>query len=85
MRYDNDYADAGTATVRHNLKTGNQIPADILAEVDARSMTECAAGHVSVSSISASGTNPTAASCHDAGVWKVTGTVEPNCGAQASI
>ena len=30
--YDNVYA--GTATARHNLKTGNQISSDILAEVD---------------------------------------------------
>ncbi|MEX2163603.1 MAG: prepilin-type N-terminal cleavage/methylation domain-containing protein [Sulfuricaulis sp.] len=30
--YDSVYA--GTATNRHNLKTGNQVPSDILAEVD---------------------------------------------------
>ena len=30
--YDTVYA--GTATARHNLKSGNQIPSDILAEVD---------------------------------------------------
>ncbi len=35
MIYDNAYADtAGTVPVRHNLKSGNQIPSDILAEVD---------------------------------------------------
>jgi prepilin-type N-terminal cleavage/methylation domain len=81
MRYDNDYADAGTATVRHNLKTGNQIPADILAEVD-RKIDDGNArlGTFRFSSFSASGANPAAANCHDAGVWKVTGTVEPNCG-----
>lgn len=33
--WDNDYADAGgNPPLRHNLKTGNQIPSDILAEVD---------------------------------------------------
>ena len=32
MIYDNVYD--GTPTTRHNLKTGNQIPSDILAEVD---------------------------------------------------
>ncbi|MDH3288093.1 MAG: prepilin-type N-terminal cleavage/methylation domain-containing protein [Betaproteobacteria bacterium] len=32
MIYDNVYD--GAPTVRHNLKTGNQIPSDILAEVD---------------------------------------------------
>lgn len=31
--YDNVYG-TGTPTTRHNLKTGNQIPSDILAEVD---------------------------------------------------
>lgn len=31
--YDNAYG-SGTPTTRHNLKTGNQIPSDILAEVD---------------------------------------------------
>ena len=34
MRYDTAYADTGTAASRHNLKTGNQIPADLLAEID---------------------------------------------------
>jgi prepilin-type N-terminal cleavage/methylation domain-containing protein len=33
MIYDNAYDPAASAT-RHNLKTGNQIPSDILAEVD---------------------------------------------------
>lgn len=32
MIYDNVYD--GAPTIRHNLKTGNQIPSDILAEVD---------------------------------------------------
>lgn len=31
--YDNAYG-AGTSETRHNLKTGNQIPSDVLAEVD---------------------------------------------------
>jgi prepilin-type N-terminal cleavage/methylation domain-containing protein len=81
MRYDNNYADAGTATVRHNLKTGNQIPADILAEVD-RKIDDGNArlGTFRFSSYSASGVAPTEANCHDTGAWKVTGTVEPNCG-----
>ena len=30
--YDNVYA--GTPTARHNVKTGNQVPSDILAEID---------------------------------------------------
>jgi len=32
--YDRNYADAGTAVNKHNLKTGPQIPVEILAEVD---------------------------------------------------
>ncbi|HWI13407.1 MAG TPA: type II secretion system protein, partial [Burkholderiales bacterium] len=67
--------------VRHNLKTGNQIPADILAEVD-RKIDDGNArlGTFRFSGYSASGVAPTEANCHDTGAWKVTGTVEPNCG-----
>ena len=81
LRYDSTYADAGTATVRHNLKTGNQVPADILAEVD-RKIDDGNArlGTFRFSAHSAGGIGPTEANCHDAGAWKVTGTVEPNCG-----
>jgi prepilin-type N-terminal cleavage/methylation domain-containing protein len=32
--YDNNYADPGTAVAKHNLKTGNQVPVEIMAEVD---------------------------------------------------
>ena len=32
--YDANYADGGTAVNKHNLKTGNQVPVEILAEVD---------------------------------------------------
>jgi prepilin-type N-terminal cleavage/methylation domain-containing protein len=32
--FDNAYQDPGTASARHNLKTGANIPSDILAEVD---------------------------------------------------
>ena len=32
--YDGNYADAGAAVNKHNLKTGPQIPVEILAEVD---------------------------------------------------
>jgi prepilin-type N-terminal cleavage/methylation domain-containing protein len=82
LRYDATYADAGTATTRHNLKTGNQIPADILAEVD-RKIDDGNAqlGTLRFTTLSATGTAPTAANCHTAGAWIVTGTVEPNCGA----
>jgi prepilin-type N-terminal cleavage/methylation domain-containing protein len=32
--YDANYADSGTPVNKHNLKTGNQVPVEILAEVD---------------------------------------------------
>jgi prepilin-type N-terminal cleavage/methylation domain-containing protein len=83
LRYDNAYADSGTAATKHNLKTGNQIPADILAEVD-RKVDDGNAqlGTFRFSNLSATGTAPTAANCYTAGtgVWIVIGTVEPNCG-----
>ena len=31
--YDNAYG-TGTPVARHNIKTGNQVPSDILAEID---------------------------------------------------
>lgn len=34
LAYDNVYADTGSAVARHNVKTGNQIPVEIIAEVD---------------------------------------------------
>jgi len=80
LRYDTDYAGAG-GTSRHNLKTGNQIPADILAEVD-RKVDDGNAqlGAFRFSVHSAAGTPPTEANCLNAGAWKVTDTIEPNCG-----
>ena len=81
LKYDATYD--GTATARHNLKTGNQIPSDILAEVD-RKVDDGNAqlGTFRFSNLSATGTAPTAANCYTAatGVWIVIGTVEPNCG-----
>ena len=32
--YDTAYSDVGTPAPRHNLKTGNQIPSDLMAEID---------------------------------------------------
>lgn len=82
MRHDNNYADAGTAAVRPNLKTGNQIPPDILAEID-RKIDDGNArlGAFRFSTFSAAGVAPTEANCHEAGVWKTNAATEPNCGA----
>ncbi|MGH8710590.1 MAG: prepilin-type N-terminal cleavage/methylation domain-containing protein [Burkholderiales bacterium] len=82
--YDNVYG--GTNPTKHNLKTGNQIPADILAEVD-RKVDDGRAdtGSLRFSTYSATGTSPAAANCFTAatGVWIVTGSVETNCGASS--
>ena len=42
--YDAIYQDTGTATARHNLKTGSNVPSDILAEVDRKIDDGSAAG-----------------------------------------
>ena len=80
--YDNVYADAAPVN-KHNLKTGNQVPADIIAELD-RKVDDGNAnlGGFRFSAYTAGGTAPTAANCFTAatGVWIVIGTVEPNCG-----
>ena len=83
--YDNLYA--GSNPTRHNLKTGNQIPADILAEVDRK--VDDGRADVGVLRFSTHvgltvGTPPTPTRCFDAatGAWLVVGgTVETNCGA----
>ena len=84
MRYDNIYGDSGTAANRHNLKTGNQVPADILAEID-RKVDDSSplSGTFRFTTFSAAGTAPVLADCVTVGppaVWKVIGSVEPNCG-----
>lgn len=82
--YDNAYADPTAAPGnKHNLKTGNQIPADIIAEVD-RKIDD---GNARQGSFRFSvythpgGTAPLPGNCHNAGVWILNaGTIEPNCG-----
>ncbi|HEX7813257.1 MAG TPA: prepilin-type N-terminal cleavage/methylation domain-containing protein [Burkholderiales bacterium] len=87
LSYDSAYGDTGTPPVKHNLKSGNQIPADILAEVD-RKVDDGNAlrGGFRFSAVSPTGTAPTAANCYvtatgaTQGNWTTIGTVEPNCG-----
>jgi len=84
--YDNVYADAAP-TSRTNLKTGPQIPVNILAEID-RKIDDGNAlrGTMRFSAYAAGGTAPTAASCYETaagatqGEWKA-GSGETNCGA----
>jgi prepilin-type N-terminal cleavage/methylation domain-containing protein len=80
---DDVYADSGTATARTNLKTGPQIPVDILAEID-RKIDDGNAlrGSMRFSAYAAGGTAPTATDCYTAatGEW-LAGSGEANCGA----
>ena len=81
--YDNVYADTGTATSRHNLKTGNQVPVEVIAEVD-RKIDDGNAlrGTMRFSAYADGGTAPVAANCYDTttGVWSA-GNGQANCGA----
>lgn len=79
--YDGIYQDGGTATgpSRHNLKTGNNIPSDILAEVDRKIDDGLGnAGQFRFSTFNGA----TATDCFDgtSGAWK-SATPNANCGA----
>lgn len=85
LRADNGYLDPNVAVpVRHNLKTGNQVPADILAEID-RKVDDGSpqTGTFRFTNVSAAGIAPNQATCLAAGppiIWNVLGPVDPNCG-----
>jgi prepilin-type N-terminal cleavage/methylation domain-containing protein len=77
--YDNSYA--GTAQMRHNLKTGGSIPSDILAEIDRKvddgsSLTGSFRGMPT-----GTGVDSPVTTCYNttSGVW-VTTPGSPNCG-----
>lgn len=74
---------ATPATARHNLKTGPNIPVDILAEID-RKIDDGRAdtGSMRFSAYAAGGTAPVANTCFNAatGAW-LAGTGQTNCGA----
>ena len=79
--YDAVYADAGTAVSKHNLKLGNQIPADIGAEIDRKiDDGNPRAGTFRFSNYKEGGTTPTDANCFATGAWVLSGTIESNCG-----
>ena len=80
--YDANYGDpSGTSSSKHNLKTGTQVPVEIIAEVDrkiddGRPYT----GSFQFSTYSAAtGGEPAAANCVDGGNWKIA-EGETNCG-----
>jgi prepilin-type N-terminal cleavage/methylation domain-containing protein len=78
-----DSTNARSATARHNLKTGGQIPSDLLAEVDRKNDDGLATGGTfRFSAYNGGAGAPTGAgSCYAAGgVWSATAPVA-NCGA----
>jgi hypothetical protein len=80
---DNIYDDSASATpsARLNLKTGNQIPADILSQIDLKIDDGVAnTGSFRFSVYAPGGNAPTAASCYTNGQWIATGNVPTNCG-----
>jgi prepilin-type N-terminal cleavage/methylation domain-containing protein len=81
--YDNVYQDGASATgpIRHNLKTGNNIPSDILAEVDRKVDDGLATGGQLRFSVLGGATNA-AQECFATatGTWQ-SATPNANCGA----
>jgi len=83
--YDNAY-DPGSSALRHNLKTGNQIPSDILAEIDRKIDDGSAVGgsfrFSNYAGQSSGGISPTGSgSCYKAadGIWESSSPI-PLCG-----
>jgi prepilin-type N-terminal cleavage/methylation domain-containing protein len=89
LAYDNIYAVAtgATAADRHSLKTGSQIPVEIVAEVDRKTDDgNGISGSFVFSVFTQGGTAPDApgaapACISAAGVWNLTGQTNVNCGA----
>jgi prepilin-type N-terminal cleavage/methylation domain-containing protein len=76
--YDNQYGGT-TPPNRHNLKTGAQVPSDILGEID-RKVDDGNALQGSFRAQVGGGVSATATDCYSAaGVW-VSTNVGPNCG-----
>jgi hypothetical protein len=88
FEYDADYGKPGAGnTPKLNLKTGNQIPVEILAEVDRKiDDGDPYRGSFQFSDYSASGDALDPSACVTASggtnpnVWKTTGTTSSNCG-----
>jgi prepilin-type N-terminal cleavage/methylation domain-containing protein len=68
------------AALKHNLKTGNQVPSEILAEVDRKiDDGKATSGAFQFSAFSATGTAPTLANCAPSGVWAVATNPQTDC------
>jgi prepilin-type N-terminal cleavage/methylation domain-containing protein len=79
----NDLAAATSARSRNNIKSGNQIPSNVLAEVDRKiDDGNPRTGNFRFSTFSATGTPPAAATCAAIGTdfWIVVPNPDANCG-----
>jgi hypothetical protein len=83
--YDNAYgpdpAPVPPPAIRHNIKTGNQIPSDILAEIDRKvddGNPVTGVFQFSVYNGGSGGTPPTGATCLSGGAWQAPSIA--NCG-----
>ena len=81
--YDTNYG-TGTPAIRHNVKTGNQIPSDIMAEIDRKiDDGNPVGGNFQFSTYDGGGTGGTAptgsGSCYNGTTWS-SATVVTNCG-----
>jgi len=84
--YDAVYNDPGGAAppAKHNLKTGSQVPVEIIAEVDRKiDDGKPYSGSLQFSEYS-EGTNPTTAECITTGNWNIAGSAT-NCGAASLL
>lgn len=82
LAYERNWGVAGNSVNRHNLKTGNQVPVEILAEID-RKIDDGRpySGSFQFSAYTPTGTNiPNRATCIVAPDWKIKGG-DANCGA----
>ena len=83
LRYDNVYGDPGTTSSnKHNLKTGTQVPVEIIAEVDRKiddGRPYTGSFQFSEYTPGASGTEPQFDDCVLASNWDIAGG-ETNCG-----
>jgi prepilin-type N-terminal cleavage/methylation domain-containing protein len=79
--YDNNYG-TGTVTTKHNMKTGGQIPVEIMAEIDRKiDDGNPYSGAFQFSTYApAGGTAPNAATCVNGTAWNIIGG-DTNCGA----
>ena len=82
LAYENNWGQAGNSINRHNLKTGNQVPVEILAEVDRKIDDGLPyTGSFQFSTYSPTGANlPNRATCVQTPDWNIRGG-DANCGA----